>query len=400
MGRPLDAALDSRTGWLVVAFGLAILVLVWGTIFTFTVYAERLATAFGLSSLRVSSIFSITTAAFFVAGGTIGILVARMPLRPVVLGTGVGIGVAVALLQVVTSYLGLAVAFGLVGAAGGTLFVIIVSLVPRWFDAYEGRAMGITLTGNGLGVLVLPFVWLWLLERTDVRGAFAVVGGATVLAVLLASFVFRRPGGADTAGGTPIDFDWLRGRLTDTRFVVALAGYALLWSWYFVLSSGLVDVLTTAGIGRRVAATAFGTVGGISVLTRVGSGAVADRVGLRETLAAGVLLAAVGVFVLVVTDTVVLMYATLVVFGVGLGAIAALFSPIIVGEFGPENATALVGMFSIAEATTAFAAPIAMDALVGQMGGYALPLLALGCLTLVGAGLFHWGTSPRRRPSG
>lgn len=386
--------IDSARGWLVVALGVVALVLVWGTIFTFTVYAEALAAAFGLSSLRVSSVFSITTAAFFVAGGTAGVLIARLPLRPVVAAAGVLIALAVGLLQAVSSYAGLAVAFGLVGTAGGAVFVVVISLVPQWFDTYEGRAMGVTMTGNGLGVLVLPFAWVWLLARTDIRTAFLAVGGATAVAVLLASLVYRRPADLEPTGGLEVDFGWLRSSLRNPRFVVALVGYPLLWSWYFVLSASLVDVLTASGIARTVAATAFGTIGGISVLARLASGTVADYVGARVTLLVGVSLAAVGVLVLLVTASPALMYVSLAVFGVGLGAVATLFSPIIVGRFGPENATAIVGLFTAAEASTAFGAPLGLNLLVGATGGYAVPLVVLAAVTLAGAGLFHWGTAP------
>lgn len=394
MARTSDAEIDSRRGWLVVALGLATLLLIWGAIFTFTVYAGALGDAFGLASLQVSSVFSVTTAAFFVAGGTIGVVIARMPLRPVVAVAGLIIGLAVGLLQVVTTYAGLAAAFALFGTAGGTVFVVTLSLVPQWFDAYEGRAMGVTLLGNGLGVLVLPLVWVWLLARVDVRAAFGVVGGASALVVLVASLVYRRPSIVTPAETVAIDIDWLRSALSDRSFLAALAGFPLLWSWYFVLSASLVDVLTTAGIARTLAATAFGTIGGVSVLTRLASGVAADRVGARVTLVAGVALAGLGMFGLVATDTELAMYVTLVVFGVGLGAIATLFSPIVVDRFGPEQATAIVGLFTMAETPMAFGAPIGLNLLYAATGGYVVPLVVFGAVTLAGAGLFHWGTRP------
>lgn len=385
---------DSARGWLLVAIGTTMLVLVWGLIFTFTVYAGELAAAFELSRLRVSSLFSIATAGFFLAGGVAGVGIARTPLRPVVAAAGVTLAAGVGLLQVVTSYVGLAVAFALVGTAGGTVFLVTISLVPQWFDAYEGRAMGVTLTGNGIGILVLPPAWVWLFDRTAIQGAFAVIGGAAALSILVASLVYRRPAGLDRPGTLGVGLDWVRSRLSDRPFLVALVGYPLLWSWYFVLSAGLVDILTTAGIAETLAATAFGIIGGISVLTRLASGVAADRVGMRPTLLVGVVLAALGVLALLVTDTPVLMYGTLVVFGVGLGAVATLFSPILIDRFGPEDATAIIGLVTIAEAASAFGAPLAMVVLVDLTGGYALPLVLLALVTLAGVGMFHWGTRP------
>jgi len=392
MSDSAESALDSLTGWTIVAFGLIVLTLVWGTIFTFTVYAENLARAFGLSSLRVSSVFSIATAAFYVAGGLVGVLVSRTPLRPVVAAAGLAVAGAVALLQVVTGYVGLVVAFGLLGVAGGTLFVIVISLVPQWFDVYQGRATGITLIGNGLGVLILPFVWVWLLEWTDIRGAFAVVGGATAAVVLLGSLVSRRPPGVRAAGAAGIDRAWLASTFRDRRFQLAIVGFPLLWGWYFVLSSSLVDILTTAGIARSVAATAFGIIGGVSIVARILSGVLADRIDPRLTFLGGVVVAAAGMVVLTFVRTPLVMYVSLVTFGLGLGAIAALFSPVIVSAFGRENATAVVGLFTISETLTSFLAPIGMNALSTATGGYAVPLAGVVAMTLLGGAMFYWGT--------
>jgi MFS family permease len=389
-----DSELDSLRSWLVVALGVVMLLLVWGVIFTFTVYSQALSTAFGFSELRASSVFSITTAAFYVAGGLAGVLAARVPLRPVVAAAGVGIAAAVGILQLTSSYAGVIVAFGLLGTTGGTTFVVVISLVPQWFDAYEGRAMGVTFTGNGLGILVLPPVWVWLLERTGIRGAFAVIGGATAAAVLVAAIFYRRPSGHQSGQGPAVDADWLRANFLDARFLAAVAGFSLLWIWYFTLSADLVGILTANGIPRAVAATAFGIVGGVSVAGRVASGEFADRIGMRVTLTAGVVVAAASLTVLPLVGSTVPMYALLVLFGAGLGAVAPLFSPIVIGRFGPENATAIVGAFTIGQAVTAFSTPVVLSLLRSVSGGYTVPLVVLGGATLLGGLLFYRGTAP------
>ena len=394
MNETRDSELDSPTGWLVVALGVVVLLLVWGVIFTFTVYSEALSTAFGLSALRTSTVFSITTAAFYVAGGVAGVLAARVPLRPVVAAAGATIAAAVGLLQITTSYPGVVAAFGLLGTAGGTTFVVVISLVPQWFDEYEGRAMGITFTGNGLGILVLPPVWVWLLERTGIRGAFAVIGGVTALAVLVAATIYRRPSGRRSRGAPAVDTDWIRANVLDTRFLAAVTGFSLLWIWYFTLSADLVGILTANGISRAVAATAFGIVGGVSVAGRLASGEFADRIGMRVTLTAGTVVAAASLAALPWIGSTLPMYALLVAFGAGLGAVAPLFSPIIITRFGPENATAIVGAFTVGQAVTSFSAPVALSLLRSASGGYTVPLLLLGGLTLLGGVLFYRGTAP------
>ncbi|WP_049987465.1 MFS transporter [Halobellus rufus] len=388
-----DTALDSLTSWLVALLGMVLLVLIWGMIFTFTVYSQPIEAAFGLSSLRVSSVFSITTATFYIAGGAIGVVISRAPLRPVVAVSGLVFAIAAGLLEVVSSYPGVLLAFALLGTAGGTIFVVVVSLVPQWFDEYQGRAMGVTMIGNGLGVFVLPPVWVFLLERMSITEAFVVVGWGTAAVILLSSLLYRRPPGVRAAASTPVDTAWLRARLTDRAFLAAIAGFALLWSWYFVLSADFVGILTENGIGRTVAATAFGIVGGISVVTRVAGGAVADRLGLRVTMTAGVVFAAIGMGGLPLATTTLAMYVLLAFFGVGLGVAASLFSPIILERFGATNATAIIGVFTIAEATTAISIPLLLNVLRDLSGGYTVPLVVVTALTLLGAALFYRGTA-------
>ncbi len=114
-----EGALDSAQGRLIVALGVCMLTMIWGTVFTFTVYADQLAAAFGLTALQVSSVFSITAAVFLTVGGIFGIFAARFSLRPVLVLIGFGLAMTVVLLQVVDSYVGVVTTFTLLGTAGG-----------------------------------------------------------------------------------------------------------------------------------------------------------------------------------------------------------------------------------------------------------------------------------------
>ncbi|MCO8246778.1 MFS transporter [Haladaptatus sp. AB643] len=387
-----EDTLDSAQGWLVVALGVCMLTSIWGSLFTFTVYADRLSAAFGLTALQASSIFSITTAFFLIVGGLFGIFAARFPLRPVVAAVGVGLGVAAALLQVVHSYVGVLAAFAVLGTSGGTAFTVVVSLAPQWFDDYRGVATSITMTGVGLGPLVLPFVWLWLFDRMNFRAAFAVVVGVAAGLVLVSSLAYRRPQNRSRNGRT-IDIAWLRGRIGDSYFLRTALGYALIWTWYYVLASHLVTILTTNNVDRTVAATGLSIIGGVSVVTRIGGGLVGDRVGRRRTFIASVVLAAVFVFALPFVHSNTMIYVVLVGLGASLGPLASLWSPIILTRFGPENATATVGLLNISIALSAFLGPLAVSVLDSMTGGYVAPLVAVSVVTVLGAGLFYRGTT-------
>ena len=119
-----------------------------------------------------------------------------------------------------------------------------------------------------------------------------------------------------------------------------------------------------------------------------------DRVGLREVFAIAVALAAACVVALPAVQSRFPLYVVLVGFGVGNGTLAALWSPIVLSHFGIENATATVGLLNLAIAGSAFLVPLAVSALRTVTGGYAVPLVALGVVTVVEVALFYWGTAP------
>jgi MFS family permease len=360
------------------------------------VYADALGSAFGLSDIQTSTAYSVQLFVFFIAGGTVAISVSRIRLRSVMVVASGTAASGVALLQVVDSFLPLTLALSFVGAAAGVTFVIVISLIPQWFDEYEGRAMGVAIVGNGLGVQVLPSAWVALLAEGDVRFAYLAVGGAFAASLVLAAVFFRRPPPVttDPSSTRGVTWSWFRGLVGDRRFRFAIVGVPTVWAWYHVLSAQLVDVLTATGMGRAAAAGAFGFMGGVSIVSRLASGAVADVVGVRRTLVASVLVTAVGLVLVSLGQTFAL--ASVVAFGIGLGGVATLYSPALVGAFGPENATAVNGVFQLSLGISGLLAPVAMSAAVSYAGGYRLPLTALAGLTVVGALLFWVGTNPDR----
>lgn len=375
---------DSARGWLVVAAAFLALTLTWGTLYTFSVFSDALAAEFGLSTFRTTTLYSVEVLAFFGVGGTASILLSAVRIRRVA-AVGVALlALAVGAFQVVGGYWGVAAVFLVFGSVFGTLYVVILSVVPQWFDRHQGLAMGLVVTGNGVGLQALPFVWRRLLSTVGVRRAFLLVGAGLVLTYAALAVVFRRPRHA-SASAPELDREWLAWVVRQRQFWYAFAGVGLLWAWYHVYASHAVRMMTEAGLPQGSAAAVFGFVGGISIPVRVASGYVADRVGLRRTLTVCTLLVAVGFLVFLGRADRPALYVAILAFGVGLGSQAALYSPVVINTFGPRNATASMGLFTYAVGVSAFLAPLLVSSLHGVTGDYRSTLLLTALLTGLGA---------------
>jgi OFA family oxalate/formate antiporter-like MFS transporter len=386
---------DSRYGWVIVGTSFLLLFHIWGIVFTFTVYSSHFTGEFGLSRIAASTIYSTGLLGFFIGGGITGIVTSFLRLRPVLVVTTVLLALGLAVFQMVTTFAGLALAFVCMGAAMGGTFVLVLGLVPQWFERRSGLAMGITQAGAGSGLLVMPLVWRWLLGRLELQTAFLTVGGLLLVLALVAAGLFRRPREYTTEDGSVtsiVDRQWLLGAFDYWRFWAAFAGLGLIFTWYFVLSDQLVDVLTAADVGVGVASAAFGLIGGVSIFSRIGSGIVADRQTPRVTLTMCTGLVVIGSLLLLQRAIPAVMYAAIACFGVGYGGIAALYSPILVRSFSPENAATVMGLFVLSEGLFGFVTPPAASFLAGAYGYDAL-LVAIALLTALGGLSFWFGTA-------
>jgi predicted MFS family arabinose efflux permease len=392
---------DSRYGWLVVAVSFCSMVFTWGTTFSFGVFLDPLAAEFGYSSVQLSTAFSLELLAFYGLAGVVGIAVSTVPVRPVVVGLSVLLAVLALLFASVSSYVGLVVLFAAMGTILGTMYVVLVSIVPQWFTVREGTAMGIIFAGNGLGMQVLPPVWELAIGSIGLRAAFRWMTLLTAGVFLVTGVVVRRPRTGDRTPRSERDdlTRWLASLLGRRRFWVAFFGAGLLFAWYYTFATHAVSLFTDLGFTRGVAATLFGLVGGVSVVARLTSGYLADRFGARRTIVVATAAASAGFFLLF-SGSDALLYAAILCFGVGLGANATLYIPALMQGFTPERDTAFVGVFNFTFAVFAFLAPFTSSLAIEATGGYAVPFLAMGVLTLVGAGLFWSGTRPDTpRPS-
>lgn len=392
-------AVDSAFGWLLAVIGFVVLTVTWGTMFTFTVFSEPLAAAFGLTALQASTVFSVQLFFFYTFGGLLGLLISRVRFRPLLVGIALLVLLSIGALQLVTSY-GLVVAvFGLLGVLYGMIYVSVLSVVPQWFETHEGLAVGLAVSGNGAGIQVMPIVWSALLAGRGFRTAYTIVGVAIAAVVTVAAVVWRRnPDLVDETGSTAVDRTWLRELAGDRSFQAAFFGISLIWAWYYMLAGSMVDVLTAVGFERAVAAAAFGSIGTISILSRIGSGFVGDRVGPLRTMVGATLAAAVGLLVLTTPTTQAVVYVAIVLLGAGLGGIAALHMPILIRRFGAERASAIVGLFFAPSALSGFATPVAVSYLRTATGTYVAPLVAIAAVTVVGIALFYRGVSADPSP--
>ncbi|WP_440767228.1 MFS transporter [Natronorubrum sp. DTA7] len=384
---------DSRYSWLVATVGAVAMVFTFGTPLSYGIFHGPFRDAFGISSLALSGVFAIMLFTFFIGSGLVGVFGARFPARAVLLVCAISTGGIAPSLYVTSSIVGLTVVFAVLGLAVGTVFVLVASIVPRWFEGRRGAATGLIFVGNGLGLTVLPPVWQFAFTEVGVRRGFLLIMSMTAITFLLAGVVCRRPRWAEQSTESVDELlEWLT-RLSGTRtFRILFVGIALSFAWYQLLAAYAVDLFAHRGLTPAGASLAFGLIGGVSIISRIGSGHLADIVGSRRAYLASLVCAAVGIFLLFVPAVPALALAIILI-GLGLGGTATLYIPLLMNVYSPEMDTAIVGVFNIAIGVTALAMPPLGTASVAYTDGYFIAILLTFVATVVGIWAVAVGTS-------
>lgn len=387
-------------GWFVVGACFVAVFSAFGVSYSFGVFLEAILDAFGLPRGITSLVFSVQTCSLFVTAALVGPFVERVGVRSV-LGAGTAL-FAIGLLGASRSpsIVALVVSYGVVTGAGmGILFVVGFATVPRWFERRRGLAMGVTTTGLGLGMVVVPPTATLLVDLWGWRAAFFVLLGALLCGLVLAIVLVADDpaslgvdaGAEFEADAAPdegaVDLGAIRALVASMTFVSVFLGWVLVFSTLYVLFSHLVVYATDVGLGRWVGAWALSVVGVTGIGSRLAVGALSDRIGVVPLFVGCSVVMAIVPLALPFAGTEATVLALAGLFGIGYGGNDALLSPLAAELFGTTDLYATFGLMSVAFAVSGLGFPALAGLAFDVQGTYDGVFVAVGCLALVGAAL-------------
>jgi MFS family permease len=176
---------DSRLfrGWLVVTGAFAVMMLGFGSAYTFSAFVEPLQRDFGASRGSVSLVFSLAGFLYFCFGMVSGPLADRWGSRRLAVIGMILTGLGFVLASVARSLFEVYIAYGLgVGLGVGCSYVPAIGAVQRWFVKRRGFASGLAVSGIGIGTLVMPPLASMLIGQFGWRTAYLLLGLATAVA--------------------------------------------------------------------------------------------------------------------------------------------------------------------------------------------------------------------------
>jgi MFS family permease len=369
-------SVDSVRGWVMVTAAFAAMFTSFGIAYSFGAFLEPMAEEFGASRGTTSVFFALTSLTYFGLGALSGVAVDRYGPRRVLMVGGIALGAGLtATSQAGELWVGL-VTYGLgVGIGVACAYVPMVAVVSGWFERRRTLAVGVAVTGIGLGTLIVAPLAAALIGELGWRNTHLLLGVAGAAVLVVCGLVVARPPvqtgpAALTLGEAVRNRDYRRLYLAMGLLAVAL----------FVPFVHLPGYAEAAGVDEVAAAALVGVIGAASIAGRLVLGAVAARTGPLRAFQ-GCFLAIGSSFVLwLVGGGYGVLVAFAVVLGVGYGGFVAIGPAVVADRFGTTRLGGLLGfLYTSAGIGSAVGAPLAGVA-IDASGSY-LPAIA-GCLAL------------------
>ena len=371
-------------------------------IFTLTNYSQGffvgpVTAEFGWSPSQFFLSYTIMMSLGLITGPVVGSLVKSHGLRRVGILGLIGHSLAYMLLSfnngsLLVWYLSWA-ALAVLGA--GSLPIVWTSVLNGWFEKHRGKAIGITMTGTGLGAFFLPPLVEFVISDYGWRTAYRAVGlGALLISLPIVISLFREnTGDGDVGVGVAAPataWGMTRGEAMGTLRFWLLG--AVLFLTVVVIAGVLSNfprIMGELGFDRGSIARIAAVLGITVVFGRLLVGVLVDRFWAPGVAAVFFVLPTVALLLLLRGDvgtSTALVVAVLI--GLAAGAELDLLAYLTSRFFGPAHYPEIFGAIIAFFTVGAGIAPPLFGAVAQATGGYATMLTAAVAMLVICIAMF------------
>jgi MFS family permease len=354
--------------WVIVGAGALMTCVGIGAMFSLAVYLAPMSVETGWSRAGISSAMTLDFLTMGVAGFGWGALSDRFGTRIVVLSGAVLLGTGLLLASRATSLLEFQLVYGiLVGLAAGSFFAPMIAAATLWFE--NNRSLAVSLVSAGMGVApmtISPFA-RWLISNYDWRVAMATIGIAAWILLIPAALLVRKPPVASSAGAASARAGEAGGAGMSATQALRSPQFAVLALTFFfccAAHSGPIFHMVSYAISCGVPAMAAVSIYSLEGLSGLGGrlllGVLADRLGAKPVLIAGLLVQALAIATYLFVNRLGEFYALSVIFGTAYGGVMPLYAVLAREYFGQRIMGTVFGAATMASS---------LGMAIGPLGG-------------------------------
>ena len=340
-------SVESPYAWLRLATSVLIGTIGSVGLWSYVVALPAVQADFGVTRADASLAYTLNMIGFGIGAVAIGGLVDRFGIVAPLIVSTLTLAVGFLASGLAPSLMIFALANFLIGIGSSGVFAPLIADISHWFTRRRGIAVAVCSSGNYIGGAVWPPIVQHLIVADGWRQSQIVIGFVCLLTILPLLIVLRRRLDAHQEE----DAD---GSAAGARASLGLHPYALFGllsiagvGCCVAMSMPQVHIVAYCGdLGYGVArgAEMLSLMLGFGIVSRIGSGFVADRIGGLATLLIGSVMQAVALFLYLLFDGLTPLYVISALFGLFQGGIVPMYAIIVREYFPPRQAGTLVGL--------------------------------------------------------
>jgi len=419
-------------GWWIVLAAALMSILGGGTFFYgFTVFFNPIRLTFGWTAAATSLAYTLRNLESGFLTPIVGLLADKANPRKLLLIGWVIAGLGFLLMSQINSLWAFYCSFLIIaiGFSFGT-FIILNTVVARWFNKKRSRAFTLIGVGYGLCGVLAPLMQLSI-NNFGWRTSLVIIGAIVWVIGIPLCFVIRDqpskygylPDGGtatvlpldkETSDGSPETIPATRVQASSTVGLGLTVRAAVRTSTFWLLSLAylcqhmstnalmvhIVPYLESEGFSSEIAAVVITGLTLATLIGRLGFGFIGDVKNKRHLMAIALLLQAIGVFIFsyVGVAGIWLVILSILVYSTGFGGTIPLMPAIQADYFGTKNFGAIMGFMSLASLAGSLISPVLAGWFFDSTGSYHLVWQILALTAVPAIPLVLAAKSPKSYP--
>ena len=361
--------------WSLVAAGALCTCVAIGVVFSLAVLLEPMGADTGWSRAGISATMTFAFLGMGLAGFVWGTLSDRWGPRPVVLAGIALLGLSNVLASQASSLLAFQLFDGvLMGVAAGAFFAPIIAATAASFERNRNLAVSLVSAGMGVAPMTISPLVAWLVTHYDWRTTQMIIGvGAWIVLLPAVWFIRTTPAAAqpgNSAGALLPDMS-VGAALRSRAFIVLAATFFACCATHSGPIFHTVAYAIGCGLPTVAAVTIYSMEGAAGLGGRLLFGVLADRLGAKPVLVAGLLVQAFAAASYLLVNELAGFYAVAFVFGLAYGGTMPLYASLAREAFGPRILGAVLGAATLVSSLGMSLGPLAGGWLYDRYGSYA-----------------------------
>ncbi|HEY0660025.1 MAG TPA: MFS transporter [Lysobacter sp.] len=360
--------------WALVAAGALMGCVAIGVMFSLAVLLQPMSTATGWSRAGLSSAMTLGFLSMGFAGFGWGVLSDRYGPRVVVLAGSVLLGLACVLASHAGSLLQFQLTYGvLLGVAVASFFAPVMAATASSFERRRNLAISLVSAGVGVAPMTMSPLVAWLVTQYDWRSTLQIVGVlAWALTLPAVWFVRATPVAVAVAGSEDTGTNGLTAAqaLRSKPFIVLGLAFFACCAAHSGPIFHTVSYAVGCGLSVTAAVTIYSMEGAAGLGGRLLFGVLADRVGAKPVLVAGLLVQAFAAAAYLRVNQLDGFYVVAIIFGMAYGGTMPLYASLAREAFSPRILGTVLGAATLLSSLGMALGPLLGGWLYDRFGSY------------------------------